>query len=208
MAQERLSFYRGVVDVEAATPLQQRRLRARFGLLSTVGAGEDEPFHYQLGRKVFVDLTERKFEQNCSGKRIEKWTMSYNVDRSNCRFTLTISDEDAGAKVLLLQLLSVIPAGSREFSEYKFDLDVQTVTESDALANPISIIDGRGPQTINIEYGKQIHGGSVTHTSVFIVNIQASLTRGLRKRTETRIQEKKKTNPKDCHVIDTSLPLL
>ncbi|KAG2376207.1 uncharacterized protein HKW66_Vig0156390 [Vigna angularis] len=30
MAQARLSFYRGVVDVEAATPLQQRRLRARF----------------------------------------------------------------------------------------------------------------------------------------------------------------------------------
>ncbi|XP_047158660.1 uncharacterized protein LOC124829239 [Vigna umbellata] len=139
----------------------------RVGLLSTVGAGEDEPFHYQLGRKVFVDLTERKFEQNRSGKLITKWIMSYTVDVSTCSFTLSISEEDGGAKGLLLQLLNVIPDGIGQFSNYEFDLDVQTVTESDALANPnFNFRSYSGTTTTSIEYGKQIHGGSVTNTYV------------------------------------------
>ncbi|WVZ15919.1 hypothetical protein V8G54_013485 [Vigna mungo] len=141
----------------------------RFGLLSTVGAGEDEPFRYQLGRKVFVDLTERKFEQNRSGNWIKKWIMSYTVDVSTCSFTLSISEEDGGAKGLLLHALIVIPARIGEFSKYELDLDVKTVTGSDGAAHCNFTIDGRGAHTITIEYGKQIHGGSVTNTSVFLL---------------------------------------
>ncbi|XP_027923708.1 uncharacterized protein LOC114181445 [Vigna unguiculata] len=138
----------------------------RVGLLSTAGAGEDEPFHYQLGRKVSIDLSGRYFEVNRSGFWSEKWTMSYTVDLSTCTITITRSGKDEGAKALLIQLFTVIPSETGSSEKYVFDLDVHTVTESDALINASlsSKLCGRGSLT-RFEPTDQIHpGSSVTET--------------------------------------------
>ncbi|KAK7364014.1 hypothetical protein VNO80_12334 [Phaseolus coccineus] len=131
----------------------------RVGLLNTVGVGEDQPFHYQLGTKVSIDLSKRRVRKILK-KRSEEWTMSYTVDVSTCILTLT---KEEGGKGLLIKIYSVIPGITGDFPVYSFDLDV---TESDARVQSIwSInINGNGSSS-TFDYSKQIHaGGSVTET--------------------------------------------
>nr|XP_007152869.1 hypothetical protein PHAVU_004G167100g [Phaseolus vulgaris]ESW24863.1 hypothetical protein PHAVU_004G167100g [Phaseolus vulgaris] len=105
------------------------------GLLNDVGVGEDEPFHHQLGRDGFIHLSEREFKITRGGSWSEKWTMSYTLGPSTSILSLTRSGKDKGATGLFIQLLSVIPEQNGKFSRYGYELDVETVPRSDALAD-------------------------------------------------------------------------
>ncbi|KAL9324648.1 hypothetical protein ACSQ67_009505 [Phaseolus vulgaris] len=96
----------------------------RVGLLSTVGVGGDQPFYYQLGRKVSIYLSERRVLET-SNKKSEEWTMLYTVDVSTCELTLTKED---GGKGLRIKIHSVIRGKTGDFVLYCLDLNV---TESD-----------------------------------------------------------------------------
>ncbi|WVZ15920.1 hypothetical protein V8G54_013486 [Vigna mungo] len=140
------------------------------GLLKTFRAGEDEPFHIQLRRKVSIDLSERQFKGKRSGKWSEKWIMAYTVDLSTCTLTLTRSGKDEDATGLLIQLFSVVSDKNRNLSEYGYDLYVQTVTDSDSLIHtcPSYVINGTS-SSAGIRFGRQIHdGGRVTWTDFFL----------------------------------------
>jgi len=133
------------------------------GLLNTVGVGEDQPFYYQLGRKVSIHLSERRVTEILN-KKSEEWTMSYTVDVSTCKLTLT---KDDGGKDLLIKVHSVIPDITGEFYEYPFKL---VVNESDARVQSIALVHlvGPGPSSTS-DFGTQIHpGGNVTKTWFFL----------------------------------------
>ncbi|KAK7364015.1 hypothetical protein VNO80_12336 [Phaseolus coccineus] len=100
----------------------------RVGLLNTVGVGEDQPFHYQLGTKVSIYLSERRVSET-PNKKSEEWTMSYTVDVSTCELTLT---KEEGGKGLRIKTHSVIPGKTGDFVVCFSDLNV---TESDARKN-------------------------------------------------------------------------
>ncbi|ESW24866.1 hypothetical protein PHAVU_004G167400 [Phaseolus vulgaris] len=135
----------------------------RVGLLNTVGVGEDQPFHYQLGRKVSIDLSKRRVRAILK-RRSEEWTMSYGVDVSTCKLTLR-KDEDG--KGLLIKIHSVMPGITGDFPVYRFDLDV---TELDARVQSNWSIDINGDgSSSTLDYSKQIHaGGSVTETQFIL----------------------------------------
>ncbi|BAU02895.1 hypothetical protein LR48_Vigan10g011500 [Vigna angularis] len=138
----------------------------RVGLLNTVGAGEDEPFHYKLGRKVSIDLSEKLFKVKRSGSCSEKWIMSYEVDRSTCTFTLRKS----GKYDLFIDIFSEVLDQDGYFSKYSYDLDVETVTDSDSLLYTRSsrYANGSFLPPMN-QYGRQIHGGGrVTETHFWL----------------------------------------
>ncbi|WVZ15913.1 hypothetical protein V8G54_013479 [Vigna mungo] len=134
----------------------------RVGLLNTVGAGEDEPFHFTLGRKVSIDLSERLVKVKRSGRWSEKWIMSFTVDFSTCTLTLTKS----GNNDLFIDIFSEGLDQYGYLYEYSYDLDVLTVTDSDSLLRTCSSshVDGNSSIARNM-YGRQIHGGDrVTET--------------------------------------------
>ncbi|ESW24860.1 hypothetical protein PHAVU_004G166800 [Phaseolus vulgaris] len=135
----------------------------RVGLLSTVGVGEDQPFHYQLGRTVSIYLSERSVLE--TPKKSEGWTMFYTIDVSTCELTLT---KEEGGKGLLIKINSVIPDIAGNFSEYDLNMDV---TESDARVESSLTIHMNGQLTSSrYDSGKQIHaGGSVTDTTFFLL---------------------------------------
>ncbi|XP_017437921.1 uncharacterized protein LOC108343972 [Vigna angularis] len=138
----------------------------RVGLLSTVRAGEDEPFHYKLGRKISIDLSERKFTVDSSGGWTEQWTMSYSVDVSTSTLTLTRSGKGEGAKGLRIKLSGVIPAETGNFVEHGLDMVVQTVTESDATVRRTSY--NVNCPTAAVDRSEQFHEeGRVTETKFY-----------------------------------------
>ncbi|ESW24864.1 hypothetical protein PHAVU_004G167200 [Phaseolus vulgaris] len=130
------------------------------GLLRTVEAGQKEPFHYQLGRG-FINLSEKEFSVTRSGIWSEKWTMSYNVGLSTSILSLTRSGKDEGATRLHIPFFS-----ATSDSYYGYDLEVETVTESDVLVNPRWVAEASGRGTSKtIERSTQTRaGGSVTET--------------------------------------------
>ncbi|BAU02897.1 hypothetical protein VIGAN_11249300, partial [Vigna angularis var. angularis] len=139
----------------------------RVGLLSTFAAGEHEPFHYQFGRKISIDLSERKFTENRRGGWTEKWTMSYTVDVSTSTLTLTRTGKSEGAKGLRIQLSAVMPAETGNFGEYGLGVDVQTVNELDAMVRKNCY--NTGNSTVSINSNEQFHeGGRVTETEFYL----------------------------------------
>jgi len=143
----------------------------RVGLLSTFGAGESEPFDFQLGRKVSIHLSKREFRVKRGGSWSEKWTMTYTVDLSTSILSLTRSGkEDEGATGLHIELFSETFDRKRNISEYGYDLDVETVTESDGLVstNSSSTINGNSTSAA-FDYSRHIHeGGRVTETDLYL----------------------------------------
>ncbi|KAL9324616.1 hypothetical protein ACSQ67_009473 [Phaseolus vulgaris] len=135
----------------------------RVGLLSTVGVGEDQPFHYQLGRTVSIYLSERSVLET-PNKKSEEWTMFYGIDLSTCELTLT---KEEGGKGLLIKIHSMIPGITGDFSVYRSDMHL---TESDARVQSTWSMNINGDEESSaFNYGKQIHaGGSVTNTQFIL----------------------------------------
>nr|XP_007152871.1 hypothetical protein PHAVU_004G167300g [Phaseolus vulgaris]ESW24865.1 hypothetical protein PHAVU_004G167300g [Phaseolus vulgaris] len=103
------------------------------GLLNAPGVRHGVPFHHQLGRDGFIHLSERELKITRGESWSEKWTMSYTLGPSTSILSFTRSGKGKGATGLFIKLLSVIPEQNGKFSRYGYELDVETVPNSDAL---------------------------------------------------------------------------
>jgi len=162
----------------------------RVGLLSTVGVGGDQPFYYQLGRKVSIYLSERRVLET-SNKKSEEWTMLYTVDVSTCELTLTKED---GGKGLRIKIHSVIRGKTGDFVLYCLDLNV---TESDGRVYPAMTTDviEKNPRSSMTEYSRHIHaGGSVTVTYFHLAGTGD-------RRSFTVLEHKKKNEKEQAHAV-------
>ncbi|KAK8470530.1 hypothetical protein PHAVU_004G167301 [Phaseolus vulgaris] len=139
------------------------------GLLNAPGVRHGVPFHHQLGRDGFIHLSERELKITRGESWSEKWTMSYTLGPSTSILSFTRSGKGKGATGLFIKLLSVIPEQNGKFSRYGYELDVETVPNSDALVRTRSsnhVVASCSPATF--EHGKQIHEGRITETDLYL----------------------------------------
>ncbi|ESW24868.1 hypothetical protein PHAVU_004G167600 [Phaseolus vulgaris] len=161
----------------------------RVGLLSTVGVGEDQPFYYQLGRKVSIYLSERRFLET-PNKKSEEWTMLYTVDVSTCELSLTKED---GGKGLRIKIQSEIRGKTGDFVLYGLDLNV---TESDGRVYPTTTTDffEKNRRSMS-DYSRHIHaGGSVTVSHLNFAGIGDRWN-------FTVLEHKKKNEKEEAHAV-------
>ncbi|KAL9324621.1 hypothetical protein ACSQ67_009478 [Phaseolus vulgaris] len=165
------------------------------GLLNAPGVRHRLPFHHQLGRDGFIHLSEKEFKITRSGSWSEKWTMSYTLGPSTSILSLTRSGKGKGTTGLFIKLLSVIPEQNGKFSRYGYELDVETVPNSDALVRTRSsnhVVASCSPATF--EHGKQIHEGRITETDLYLFGTED--IRGL-----TVLEKRKNMNEEEPHAV-------